>query len=145
MRGPKMATENAVTTATARAEQVGFARLKNETEAMAELQKELLLTCEDIGEGWASRLQSEAALWSSLIGKLATARSAPDCFGAYSDCVAQRLRMAEDDSRRLMEDYQRMAQRLSDALNNGLSPWRTVTPTSVQRQTSRKPRKRNRT
>jgi hypothetical protein len=61
------------------------------------------LTREEIGEGWTSRLQSEAALWSELIGKLASVRSAPDCVAAYSDCLSQRLQTAEDDSPRVVE------------------------------------------
>ena len=108
----------------ASAEKAGFALLKNQTEAITGLQRDLLMTCEEIGEEWTSRLQSEVALWSDLIGKLASARSAPECVHAYSDCLSQRLQMAEDDSRRVVEDYQRVAQKVSDALNNGLHSWK---------------------
>jgi hypothetical protein len=135
-----MSTGSTTTTGKAKAEQIGFALLKNQTEAITELQKDLLLTCEEIGEEWASRLQSERALWSDLIGRLASARSAPDCLGAYSDSLSQRFKMAEDDSRRLMADYQRMAQKVSDALNNGLQPWKPGV-TRSRGAPSRKPRK----
>ena len=87
-----MPVEGMTNTDPVHAEKAGFALLKNQTEAITGLQRDLLLTCEEIGEEWTSRLQSEAALWSELI----------------------------DDSRRVVEDCQRMAQKVSDALNNGL-------------------------
>ena len=105
----------------------GLAHVREQTEAMTDLQKNLLVTCEEIGEEWASRLQYEAGLWSELMGKLAAARSAPDFVGAYSDCLSRRLRMVGDDSQRLGEHYQRMTQHVADALSDGLQPWQAAT------------------
>jgi Phasin protein len=105
----------------------GLAHVREQTEAMTDLQKNLLATCEEIGEEWASRLQYEAGLWSELMGKLAAARSAPDFVGAYSDCLSRRLRMVGDDSQRVVEHYQRMTQHVADALSDGLQPWQAAT------------------
>jgi hypothetical protein len=119
---------SATKTVMAKPVQAGFGFVKDQTEAVTELQKDLLLTCEEIGEGWASRLRTEAVLWSNLMGNLAAARSTPEFFGAYSDCLSQRLQMAGDDTRRLTDDYQRMTQKFANALNNGLQPWRALMP-----------------
>ena len=110
-------------TDTAHTERNGSAHVREQTEAMTDLQKNLLLTYEGIGEEWASRLQSEAGLWTELTRRFATARSAPDFFGAYSNCLFARFQMAGDDFQRLAEHYQRMAQQLADALNDGLQSW----------------------
>src|ERR1043165_4434195 len=104
-----------------------LAHVREQTEATTDLQKNLLVTCEEIGEEWASRLQYEAGLWSELMGKLAAAHSAPDFVGAYSDCLSRRLRMVGDDSQRLVEHYQRVTQHVADALSDGLQPWQAAT------------------
>jgi Phasin protein len=121
-----------MSTATANTDKNGFAHVREQTEAITDLQKSLLLTYEEIGEEWASRLQHEATLWSDLMGKMAAARSAPELFGAYSNCLSQRLQMAGDDSRRLVDQYQRVAQQVADALNNGLQPWRPAMPRTTK-------------
>jgi hypothetical protein len=134
-----MSTANMTTTEMTKVQQAGFGFVKEQTEAVTELQKDLLLTCEEIGEGWASRLQTEAVLWSNLMVNLAAARSAPDFFGAYSDCLSQRLQLAGDDSQRMAGNCQRMAQKFADALNNGLQPWRALSPGLARKSHKRRP------
>jgi undecaprenyl pyrophosphate synthase len=115
-------------TDTADIEKKGFAHVREQTEAVTDLQKNLLSTYEEIGEEWVSRLQDEANLWSDLMHRLVAARSAPELFGAYSNCLSQRLQMAGDDSQRVVDQYQRVTQQVADALNNGLQPWQSTMP-----------------
>jgi hypothetical protein len=110
----------------------GFGHVREQTEAMTGLQKNLLLTFEEIGEEWTARLGDEATLWSELTSRLMAARSAPDVFGAYAHCLSRRLQLAGDDSQRLVDNYQRMTQQVADALNNGKA--QDITPRARKRR-----------
>jgi hypothetical protein len=67
------------------------------TEAMINMQKELLEAYEQASRTWLARVKSEADLWSELATKLAATRSVPDALGAYQECVTQRMQLAAED------------------------------------------------
>src|SRR4029077_14784291 len=82
----------------------GFSQ--DQIEAAVTLQKDLLAACEKASSAWLARVQSELALWSELAAKLNVTTSAPDAFAAYTKCASQRVQMAADDGRRLLDDCQ---------------------------------------
>jgi len=92
---------------------------QNQTEAAMALQKALLESYEDASRAWLARVQSEVALWSDLAGKLTATRSVPEALEAYSKCVSQRMQMAADDGRRLVDESQQITQKLAKSLGNG--------------------------
>ena len=67
---------------------------KDQTEAMAGLQKELLEAYEQTSNAWLARVKSEVDLWSELAKKLTATRSPTEAMEAYQKCVAQRMKMA---------------------------------------------------
>lgn len=79
------------------------------------LQQELMKSYERLGRIWLERLQVEAALWTSLIGDLASSKSAADILKAYSDRMTKQLRMSAEDSRHIFSDYQQIARKLAKA------------------------------
>lgn len=89
------------------------------TEAMLNLQKELLGAYEEASRAWLARVQSEVDLWAGLAAKLTATRSAPEAVAAYQECVAQRMKMAAEDGQRLTEECQKSMHKISRALSNG--------------------------
>jgi Phasin protein len=89
------------------------------TEAMINMQKELLEAYEQASRTWLARVKSEADLWSELATKLAATRSVPDALGAYQECVTQRMQLAAEDGRRLFEECQKITHKITKALSNG--------------------------
>jgi Phasin protein len=92
---------------------------KEQTEAMASVQRELLDAYEHASQAWLARVKSEVDLWSGLANRLAATRSAPEALEAYRECVAQRMQMAADDGRRLFEGCQSVSQKVTRSLSNG--------------------------
>lgn len=92
---------------------------KERTEAMMGMQKELLDAYEEASRGWLARVKSEVDLWSELASKLAATRSVPEAVEAYQACVAQRIKMAADDGRRLSEDSHKIVNTVTRSLSNG--------------------------
>ena len=86
---------------------------KEQTEAMLNMQKELMDAYEQASRAWLSRVKSEADLWSELAAKLAATRSVPEAMEAYQSFIAQRMQMAAEDGRRQSDDAQAMMQRLT--------------------------------
>lgn len=82
------------------------------SEAAADLQKELLEAYEEASRAWLARAQSEIALWSQLSAKLASTRSVPEALQAFTEATSQRMKMTAEDGQRLMDDYQRITQKL---------------------------------
>jgi len=78
---------------------------KEQTDAMINMQRELLAAYEQAGRSWLARAKSEVDLWSELAEKLSKTQSLP--VGAHQECVAQRVQMAADDGRRLFEETKR--------------------------------------
>jgi hypothetical protein len=86
---------------------------KEQTEAMLNMQKELMDAYEQASRAWLLRVKSEAELWSELAAKLTATRSVPEAMEAYQTFIAQRMQMAAEDGRRQSEDAQAMVQRLT--------------------------------
>jgi hypothetical protein len=92
---------------------------KEQTEAMLEMQKEVLKAYEEAGQAWLERMKAEVALWSDLASKLSASRSMPDGLQAYRDTFAQRVQMAADDGRRLFEESQKIIASISRTMPGG--------------------------
>ena len=89
------------------------------TEAVVNLQKELLDVYEQASRTWLARVKSETDLWSELATKLAATRSVPEAMAAYQECVAQRMQLAAEDGRRLFEESQKITHKITKTLSNG--------------------------
>lgn len=98
---------------------------KDRTDAMLNVQKELLDAYEEASRTWAARVKSEVELWSELAKKLTATRSVPEGLEAYRDTVSQRMQMAAEDGRRLFEEGQKIIAAVSRSLANGWSPEKT--------------------
>lgn len=94
---------------------------KDRTDALFNVQKELLDGYEEASRAWIARLRSEVALWSDLAAKVTSSRSIPEGLEAYRDCVAQRMQMAAEDGRRLFDEGQKAIAAMTKAASNGLS------------------------
>lgn len=89
------------------------------TEAAITLQKAILESYEQASRAWLARMQSEVSLWSDLANKLSATRSVPEALETYTKCVSQRMQMAADDGRRLVDESQQITQKISQSLGNG--------------------------
>jgi Phasin protein len=92
---------------------------KQQTEAMANVPKELLDAYEQASRDWLARVKSEVDLWSQLAAKLSATRSAPEAMQAYQEYMAQRMQMAAEDGRRLADDCQKMMSKIGMPFSNG--------------------------
>ena len=79
----------------------------------------ILESCEHASRAWIDRVQSEISLWSDLASKLSGTKSIPEAFETYTKCVSQRMQMAADDGRKLVEEAQQISQKLTQSLGNG--------------------------
>ena len=93
---------------------------KVQTEAMFNLQKELLDEYAEASRVWLDRVKSEVELWSELPAKITTARSVLEFMQVYQKCVAAQMEMNSKDGRRLLDDSQRIAQKIAGTLNGSL-------------------------
>jgi hypothetical protein len=92
---------------------------QHQTETALSLQKAILESCEHASRAWIDRMQSEISLWSDFASKLSSTKSLPEAFETYTKCVSQRMQMAADDGRKLVEEAQQMTQKLAQSLGNG--------------------------
>lgn len=92
---------------------------QEQTEAAMALQKTLLESCDQASRAWLARVQSEVSLWSDLANKLSGTKSIPEAFDAYTKSVSQRMQMAADDGRKLVEEYQQLTQKIARSVGNG--------------------------
>jgi hypothetical protein len=92
------------------------------SEAMVNVQKELLDVYEQASRAWLARVKSEVDLWSELASKLAVTRSMPEALESYQKFVTQRMQMAAQDGRQMVEDYQKIAQKMSGSLSGNVWP-----------------------
>ncbi len=92
---------------------------KERTEAMINVQNELLAAYQEASKAWIDRVQSEVKFWSDLAGKLAASRSIPEGMETCSDSIAHRLQMAAEDGQRLFEDGQKMIAAVTASLTKG--------------------------
>jgi len=96
---------------------------KERTDAMLDVQRQLLDEYEEAGRMWLARVKSEVELWTELAKKVAASRTVPEGLDAYRDCVVQRMRMAAEDGLRLFEDGQRIVAAMTKAAaNSGEKP-----------------------
>ena len=91
-----------------------------QTDAAMAVQKAFLESCDQASRNWLARMQSEVSLWSDLANKLSTTKSIPEAVEAYSRCVSQRMQMAAEDGRKLVDECQQAVQKLAKSLGNGL-------------------------
>ena len=77
------------------------------------MQKELLEAWQQANRYWADRMQSEMALWADLASKLVSTRSVPEALEAYAKCVTQQMKMTAEDGQHLLNDWQQVAQRIT--------------------------------
>jgi hypothetical protein len=92
---------------------------KHQTEAMLNMQKEVMAVCEEANRNWIERVKSEVELWSELASKLSASKSVPDGVGAYQDTVAQRMKLAAEDGQRLFDESQKIIGAMTRSLSNG--------------------------
>lgn len=90
---------------------------KDRTEAMLNLQREMLDELEQASRAWITRMRSEIELWSDLATKVTASRSVPEGLGAYRECVSQRMQMAVDDGRHLLDEGQKIAAAVTKSLH----------------------------
>jgi len=88
-------------------------------DAAAAVQKAFLESCDQASRTWLTRMQSEVSLWSDLANKLSGTKSMPEAFEAYSQCVSQRMQMAAEDGRKLVDECQQLTQKVAKSLGNG--------------------------
>jgi hypothetical protein len=89
---------------------------KESTQAMLNMQKELLEAYEQASRAWLDRVKSETEFWSDLARKVSTTRNPSEALAAYQESVAQRMQMAAEDGRRLFEECQKISEKLSRSL-----------------------------
>lgn len=92
---------------------------QHQREAALNLQKVILESCEQASGAWIDRMQSEISLWSDFATKLSSTKSIPEAFETCTKCASQRMQMAADDGRKLVEDAQQMTQKVVQSLGNG--------------------------
>lgn len=92
---------------------------QHQTEAALNFQKAILESCEQASRIWVDRVQSELSLWSDLASKLSSTKSVPEAFETYTKCMSQRMQMAADDGRKLVEEAQLMTKKLAQSFGNG--------------------------
>lgn len=90
-----------------------------QTEAMLDMQKELLKAYEESGRAWVERVKAEVALWSDFAWKLRGSSTVPEGLKACQDTFAERMEMVADDGRRLFEDGQKIIASVSRGMPNG--------------------------
>ena len=90
---------------------------KAQTEAMLNLQKDLVELYEQSNRAWLDRAKSEMELWSGLATKLTGTRSVPEAMEAYQNCVTEQMHMSAEDGKRLFDDCQKITQKIAGAFN----------------------------
>ena len=85
----------------------------------AATEKELHDAWQETSCHWLYRMQSEIALWANLGSKLTTTRSVPEAYEACTKCVSQQMKMTAEDAQRLLNDCQRITQKIAQSLRKG--------------------------
>ena len=87
-----------------------------QSDAAMAVQKAFLESYEQANRSWLAR----GSLWSDLANKLSSTHSVPEAFEAYSKCVSQRMQMATEDARQLVDESQQLMQKVTHSLGNKL-------------------------
>jgi hypothetical protein len=75
--------------------------------AIIAMQKRRLDAYAEIQRAWLDRVKSEADLWSDLVARLQEARSGPEAFQAYQQFLVERMQLAVQDGRRLVDETEK--------------------------------------
>jgi hypothetical protein len=89
------------------------------TEAAMDLQKAILQSYEQTSRAWLDRMQSEVSLWSDMANKLSKTHTLPEALETYTQCVSQRMQMAADDGRKLVDEAQQITQKIAQSMGHG--------------------------
>src|SRR5262245_28013854 len=73
---------------------------KQQTDAITNMQKEILGAYEQANRAWLARMYTEMEFWSGLTTKLTATRSVPEAMEICQQGAAQRMQMAAEDGRR---------------------------------------------
>ena len=93
---------------------------QDRTEATLSLQKALLELYEQTSRAWLDRMQSEVSLWSDLANKLSGTKTVPEAVEICTKFGSQRMQMAADDGRRLVDETQQITRKIARSMGNGL-------------------------
>ena len=88
------------------------------TDAAMALQKAVLESYEQMSRAWLDRMQTEVSLWSELANKLSGTKTIPEALEACTKCASQRMQMAADDGRRMVNEAQQITQKLTQSVGN---------------------------
>src|SRR5262249_3105833 len=88
-------------------------------EALMGMQKQMLETFEQLNKDRVARAQQETELASAFAGRLTSARSIPDVMSAYQEWAAKRMEMFSADSKKLLDDTQKVFSAATSMLSNG--------------------------
>jgi len=86
---------------------------------MLRRQKEVLDAYQEANQAWAARVKMEVDFWSELATKSSEFRTAPEGLEAYRSRISQRMQMAAEDTRHLVEDSQKVMAVVMGSLGNG--------------------------
>jgi hypothetical protein len=112
--------DTATTTAKAGTPPFLFNWGQDRTEAVLGLQKAILESYEQTSRAWLDRMQSEVSLWSEMANKLSGTKTVPEAIEICTKCASQRMQMAADDGRRLVDEVQQITQKITQSMGNGL-------------------------
>ena len=93
---------------------------QDRTEATLSLQKALLESYELTSRAWLDRMQSEVSLWSDLANKLSGTKTIPEAVEIYTKFGSQRMQLAADDGRRIVDEAQQITRKIARSMGNGL-------------------------
>jgi hypothetical protein len=79
---------------------------RERTQAILNMQIDLLDTYQEAFRNWQTRAKSEMDVWSELTKELTEARSLPDSLEAYRHCLSRRIQLAAEDGQHLLDDTQ---------------------------------------
>jgi hypothetical protein len=88
-------------------------------ESLMEVHKKLLSTFEQVQRDRLNRTMEETKLASEFAAKVTSARSIPDIMALYQQWIAKCEEMMAEDSRKFLDDSQKVANAALSLLSNG--------------------------
>jgi Phasin protein len=82
---------------------------KDRSEALLEMQKEVLSICEQANRFWLEHINREADLSSQLAAKITAAKSMPEVATAYQEWAGEHVKQLASDGESLVANVQRLA------------------------------------
>jgi Phasin protein len=92
---------------------------KQQLDALLAMQKEFFEAAQEMNRAWSARTESEAAIVSQFLGKLAAARSLPDAMSAYQECMGKQIELLTQEGRRFYEDSTKLMTKSARLFPNG--------------------------